>query len=240
MTEVKVFGYSERGIFNSIEFYLSENPDKIAGFLSVLDINNEFFKDNDVSYTFLNEQSFSDFGDNDWTIIAEKGGKKSVEKQVIFIEGKVKTWYGNYDIDKEFDKLANDTHYKGVSSNIFVQLYYKYLLSQLGGAPSIGSPVGSKKIKTIGKNKIVNKAYETYIKGASAFYYVAILPNNAINSLVFSQMFAQLNNDALKAKPMAIGNVKCAYWGDIETYFTGINGADDVIENFDYNRGQIY
>ncbi|OAV66422.1 hypothetical protein Barb6XT_01933 [Bacteroidales bacterium Barb6XT] len=77
MSEVKVFGYSERGIFNSIIFYLREHPEKISGFISTLDINDTFFNDDEVSYTFLNEQSFSDFGDNDWTIIAKKGNEKT-------------------------------------------------------------------------------------------------------------------------------------------------------------------
>ncbi|MDR1742703.1 MAG: hypothetical protein LBR48_02650, partial [Dysgonamonadaceae bacterium] len=126
MSSVKVLGYSERGIINSIVFYLREHSEQIAEFIPVLGINDiEFLKDCD--YTFLNEQSFSDFGDNDWTIIAQKG----TEKRVIFIEAKVKSFQGKYNIDNEFKKIRDNKNYKGVSSNIFAQLYYKYLLTKL-------------------------------------------------------------------------------------------------------------
>ncbi|OAV70285.1 hypothetical protein Barb7_03280 [Bacteroidales bacterium Barb7] len=228
MPKVEVFGYSERGIFNSIIFYLRDHPEKTSGFISTLDINEDFFNDDEVSYTFLNEQSFSDFGDNDWTIIAEKGGKK----RVIFIEGKVKTYNGKYDIEEEFNKIKEDKRYDRVSSNIFAQLYYKYLLSELGTQSQISSVVGKKEVKTIGDNEIVKKAYKKYILGASPFYYVAILP-------------IKLSSDGLIKKfdelelQMESKNIKCAYWGCIDSFFRGAD-ATEVIENFKYNKGQIY
>ncbi|MDR0789630.1 MAG: hypothetical protein LBO06_02405 [Bacteroidales bacterium] len=231
MGRPKVLGYSERGMFNSIIFYLREHPEEISGFLSTLDIKDTFFEDDVVCYTFLNEQSFSDFGDCDWTIIAEKDKKK----QVIFIEGKVKTYSGNYNIDKEYSKIEKNKknkenkNYKGVSSNIFAQLYYKYLLTKLDGESVKGSLVG-KSEKKIGKNPIVNKAYEKYIKDAAKFYYVAILPNE-LSSENFSKKFTALNLS------METKNIKCAYWGKIEEFFSK---AEEVSKNFVYNKGQIY
>ncbi|OAV72350.1 hypothetical protein Barb6_01206 [Bacteroidales bacterium Barb6] len=230
MPEVKVFSYSERGIFNSIIFYLREHPEKTSGFISTLDINDTFFNDDEVSYTFLNEQSFSDFDYNDWIIIAKKGN----EKRVIFIEGKVKTFNGKYDIEEEFDKIRKDKKYDGVSSNIFAQLYYKYLLKELGSQSQISSVVGKKEVKKIGENEIVKKAYNDYVLDASSssFYYVAILPVELCND-EFIKKFNALEPN------MESKNIKCAYWGSIECFF-GKAGATEVIENFDYNRGQIY
>ncbi|OAV66335.1 hypothetical protein Barb6XT_01981 [Bacteroidales bacterium Barb6XT] len=228
MSKVKVLGYSERGVFNSIIFYLREHPEKTSGFISTLDINDTFFNDNEVSYTFLNEQSFSDFGYNDWTIIAKKGD----EKRVIFIEGKVKTFNGKYDIEEEFNKIRKDKKYDDVSSNIFAQLYYKYLLAKLGTQSQISSVVGKKEVKKTGENEIVKKAYNDYIRGASSFYYVAILPVELCND----EFIKKFNELGLPIEPETI---KCAYWGCIECFF-GKAGATVVIENFDYNRGQIY
>ncbi|OAV68325.1 hypothetical protein Barb4_02115 [Bacteroidales bacterium Barb4] len=228
MSEVKVLGYSERGVFNSIIFYLREHPEKTSGFISTLDINEDFFNDDKVSYTFLNEQSFSEFGTNDWTIIAEKGD----EKRVIFIEGKVKTYSGKYDIEEEFDKIKKDKNYEGVSSNIFAQLYYKYLLSELGTQSQIDDSVIGERVKKIGENGIVKKAYKNYILGASSFYYVAILPVILRSDGLIKKF------NALEPK-MKYKNIKCAYWGCIDSFFRGAD-ATEVIENFKYNKGQIY
>ncbi|GHT19024.1 hypothetical protein AGMMS4957_02400 [Bacteroidia bacterium] len=230
MNKVKVLGYSERGIFNSIVFYLREHSEDISGFLSELDIKDVFFDDK-VSYTFLNEQSFSEFGDNDWTIIAEKGN----EKRVIFIEGKVKTFKGRYSIDNELKKILENKNYKGVSSNIFAQLYYKYLLAQLGTQPQINSSIVGKQVKKIGSNGIVTKTYDTYIRGASSFYYVAILPTE-LSTCDFITHFKDLGLIE-KEEPNRI--IRCAYWGNIESFFKKLP-ANEVIENFEFNRGQIY
>lgn len=53
-------------------------------------------------------------------------------KQTIFIEAKVKTFQGDWNILKEFEKfsegVAKSDPPKGFSSNLFVQLYFKMRL----------------------------------------------------------------------------------------------------------------
>jgi hypothetical protein len=240
--DVKVLGYSERGIFNSIVFYLRENSEHIAGFIYELGINDgEFFKN--CTYTFLNEQSFSDFGDNDWTIIAKKG----TEKRVIFIEGKVKTFSGkSFNLCENFDKLKNKESFDGISSNIFVQLYYKNLLVKILSERK--EDTGSLNIndlfkknnsgeRKIGKNEIVKKAVEI-IESSAKYYYVAILPGNE-STADFKKKYDELNKTVLKESPMDAESITCVSWEEIEKFFKG-KGAKQVIENFEHNKGQIY
>jgi hypothetical protein len=59
---MEIIGYSERGIINSIAYFLSENMQYVYEFIEVMGIS---IPKLDYSYTLLIEQSFSDFGDSD-------------------------------------------------------------------------------------------------------------------------------------------------------------------------------
>jgi len=232
MCKVKVLGYSERGIINSIVFFLREHTDHILGFIKILCIKDEedFFNDA-CEYTFLNEQSFSDFGSNDWTIIAEKDG----EKRAIFIEAKRGK---SYKIEEEFKKIneycIEGKEYKGVSSNIFAQLYYKFLLAQIDNDNEFKGSKIDKGIKKLGGNEVVKRAFNDNIRKVSKFYYVAILPKEVEN---FSKKFDDLNLG------MPEDDIKSVCWEKIKDFFEPIlieGQKNQVIENFIYNEGQIY
>jgi hypothetical protein len=211
MNTVKILGYSERGVINSIVFYLREHPELIGRFIKVLGID---ISGDEVEYTLLNEQSFSKyFGTSDLVIIAEN--KTNNEKTVIFIEGKVKTEQTRFDLDKKF-------------ADVFGQLYNKYLLTQLD--PTTLTTRIDQRILRLGNNKTVNKAYKDYIANAQRYYFVAILPLD-IESVVFQRKFEELSLEG-----MPIKDIRCAYWGDIEELFID----NPVAANFFYNRGQIY
>lgn len=249
MSKVKVLGYSERGIFNSIVFFLRANPDCVQRFIKVLKIEDDFF--NDVcEYTFLNEQSFSQFGSNDLTIIAKD---KNNKKKVIFIEGKVKTYGKNFRLTTNFENLKTSKTFNGISSNIFIQLYYKYLLTTVLEKKSVNTDSlnlsdilkknnrkGEKGPRQIGENRIVKKAIEE-IKDADKYYYVAILPKTNPNEL--NHKFKELNKTLLKNQQMDIEYVEQVFWGDIEEHFKDV---EQIKENFDFNydkekkKGQIY
>ncbi|MDY0088994.1 MAG: hypothetical protein RBR78_01365 [Flavobacteriaceae bacterium] len=241
--KVEVLGYSERGIINSIVFFLREQPTHIQSFIRKLGVEDDFFND-DCQYTFLNEQSFSEFGNNDWTIIAEKNG----EKRVIFIEGKVKTYGKNFWLKTNFEKLKNGQTFDGISSNIFVQLYYKYFLTKVLNEESINIEFSDlpdilkknkgnsgKVARKTGNNGIVKKAIEK-IKGADKYYYVAILPKTNPNELY--DKFEELNKTLLKNQRINIEYVRQVFWGDVRDYFE--DKSCDIKENFIYNEGQIY
>jgi hypothetical protein len=226
MNTVKVLGYSERGVINSIIFYLREHPELMGKFLKALEIELPEDFGEDVEYTLLNEQSFSDFGDSDLVIIAKNKDNKKI---VVFVEGKVKTSQGHFSLDTKFEKVKvkDKEDFKGISSNIFVQLYYKYLLTQLDGKQEYNCSEIGKEAKKLGDNDIVKKAYNVYIKGAEQYYFVAILP---IESNDFQSKFKELNLN------MPTENIRCVYWGNIEELFID----NPVAENFFYNKGQIY
>lgn len=232
MSKVKVLGYSERGIINSIVFFLKDQPQHISDFIKILDLKDQYdFFDNNCDYTFLNEQSFSDFGSNDWTIIAEKDEKK----RVIFIEAKRGK---SYNIEEEFKKIneyckcLGNKEYGGVSSNIFAQLYYKFLLTKLDESNEFKISKIGKKIKKLGENEVVKYAYKNFIKDVSEehYYYVAILPKEVE---FFSKKFGDLNLG------MSEDYINSVSWKKIEQFFHSIN-ATSVIENFNFNKNQIY
>ena len=155
MGALKILGYSERGIFNSIVFHIREHPEKMQEFIKALNV--EIDINENMNFRLLNEQSFSDFGDSDLVIIIEQNKQKTV----IFVEGKVKTYnQKSYSLVKEFEKIKKDRHYKQVSSNIFAQLYYKYLLTQIDVNNQFTYSKVGKKVKKLGKNQIVINAYE--------------------------------------------------------------------------------
>ena len=239
-----IYGYSERGVFNSIIYYLDfKRPDLIGAFLKKLGVDGFA---TGYEFTFLNEQSFSDFGDNDLTIIAKHNGGK---KAVIFIEGKVKTFSGNFCLEKEFNKIDKSLKtgeiFDGFSSNIFVQMYYKFLLQEvLQGEETKTKNLqnifkkknknGGREERSIGDNGIVLKACEM-IKGANEFYYIALLPENR-ESKDLCSMFEKLNKHF--DKPMRIENIRCAYWGKVEHFFAELEDATSVIKNFEYNEAK--
>jgi len=240
MTEKKqrivsqIRGYSERGIVNSITYFLNDNPEHIYAFIETLGIHLEKCNYN---FTFLIEQSFYAFGDSDLVIIANNGKKKTV----IFIECKVKTYQGTFKIESEFKKIKNaiDINEKtdGISSNLFVQLYNKHLLIDTKGGSSNDSAVKgiSKKHKEkipkkLGGNEIVHKAFKE-VKDASDYYYVAITPEKMDNE--------KFRDKINKLELMPSENAYLCDWENIENYLEKVK-ATKVLEMFEYNKGQIY
>jgi hypothetical protein len=234
---MSIYGYSERGINNSMAYFLDANPQCVHGFITKLGIPLE--KKENYDYTILVEQSFSDFGDSDLLIILKKNNKKIV----IFIECKIKTCQGTFQIQSEFNKILKAIKerkkIKGISSNLFVQLYYKYLLIKPNGERNRDSTINEIFMKSnnnprvLGNNKIVKKAFGI-IEKANDYYFVAIVPTgkNKINAKIFQKKI-----DELCLMPSE--NCYLCYWEDIKDYFTDINAAK-VLETFGYNKGQIY
>jgi hypothetical protein len=235
---MEIIGYSERGIINSIAYFLSENVQYVYEFIEVMGIS---IPKLDYSYTLLIEQSFSDFGDSDLIIIIEN--KQNREKIVLFIECKIKTYQGTFQILSEFKKieraLNKSDKITGISSNLFVQLYYKYLMvTTKGKSDKIKSlsPIFKKhnnNPRILGSNKIVLNAFDK-IKEANDYYYIAITPTapNEMDNTEFREKIKSLNL-------MPETNVHLCYWDNIKILFDRIK-ARKVINVFEYNNGQIY
>ena len=240
-----IYGYSERGIFNSIIYYLEfRKPGLIGEFLEKLGVLG--FTKGKHTFTFLNEQSFSDFGDNDLTIIIDED--KPEEKVVVFVEGKVKTFSksSEYSLKDAYDEIehciknAGDNVTRIDTSNLFIQLYFKYLLSKGEDIVSVDNDnlkkIITKNERKIGENDVVIRAHNKYIKGAKKYHYVAIIPKQKDKSETLQEYFKKL--DLMKNEDVK-DNIHCAFWQDIEAFFVS-EKAEPVINNFNYNKGQIY
>jgi hypothetical protein len=237
---MSIIGYSERGILNSIAYFLDANSQHIYNFIKTLEIP---LPNNDNDYRIFIEQSFSDFGDSDLIIIITN--KNSKKKTVIFIECKIKTSQGAFRISSELKRLykalSKSEKIRGISSNLFVQLYYKHLLIKTNGDSSNDNSVNKifKKSngtpRVLGGNTIIGKAFNE-IKNADRYYYAAIIPTdpNEMNIKLFREKM-RLLNEYLRMDD----SIYLSYWGDIENYFKNIN-ATKVLEVFNYNEGQIY
>ena len=70
---MKILGYSERGIINSLIFSIVESNDidLMAEFISLMGIPGLNETEKPSGYEILLEQSFSDFGDADLVIILD-------------------------------------------------------------------------------------------------------------------------------------------------------------------------
>jgi hypothetical protein len=246
-----ILGYSERGIFTSIVYYLDAHKDKTCGFLKQLGINLDAdFKD----FTFLIEASFSNFGEPDLTVIAKKATE---EKVVIFIEGKTIHNDDPYSVRRAFQTLKDainaysinsktkEDSRKKTGSNLFRQLYFKYELLNFLKNPNSAKEISLVFKKpngtppTTGTKPVVLRTCNL-ITGTQRYYYAAVLPSERITSEEFAGFFRDLGDPGINRFFSANKkSIVCGYWEDIENYFIEIK-AQTVIDNFKHNEGQIY
>ena len=150
---MKILGYSERGILNSLlyEIRYADNGDALLDRL----IDKATFPFTDKPplgrATVLVEQSLSDFGDADTIILIESDAKKCA----IFVEAKVQAGAKEWLLSEQFERFENGLSSKVDSSNIFTQIYHKqvfmkYSIDELKCGvkfPPCSFKVGSKKNK---------------------------------------------------------------------------------------------
>ena len=187
---MKVIGYSERGVINSLIyniFYSKDNLKKVERFLSMVCLPNLEKTENNMRISdfsnvnkaeILIEQSFSDFGDCDLVILVEKNINSETVKQAIFVEAKVKTGsIKSWSIEKEhkefvkFRKKKKAGVEKVYDSTLFSQLYSKIMLVESskqnisekicnGGFWGKRDKMGNPRPRKIGENEVVKKAFE--------------------------------------------------------------------------------
>lgn len=233
---MKILGYSERGIINSLIFSIGESPELMTEFIRKIKLPKSFELGNPENYTILLEQSFSRFGDADLIIIIHY--KKPEDKKVLFIEGKVKTSQGSWKIQTQFDKYVDEEQYEtkekynGYSSNLFFQLYLKKLLIDYSAVyKNVKDEKGIEEPKfgdfrKIGKNKVVLDAFELLKCKKENTYYVGLIP-----TLV--EDIKKFNSEELDY------TISYLSWETVEQ-FCRENELEKVIEIFEYNKGQIY
>lgn len=232
---MKIYGYSERGIVNSIIFNIGDNKRLITEFIKLIPVLSEIDEPDD--YDILLEQSFSQFGTSDLIVIAYYNNPK--KKLILFYEAKVKANIKNWTLDKhikdfncqiankeERDKTLNGRVLKNNASNLFFQLYLKEFL--IRNIENLDNNIPKKDIlnisRKIGNNEIVKKAVEM-LKGVRPnCYYIGIVPS-------MEKQCMKLNfNEQM---------IHFLSWNKIED-FAKANVLNKVLDIFQFNRGQIY
>lgn len=238
---MKILGYSERGIINSFIFSIGEDKELMSKFINKITVHESFKLGNPKRYTVLLEQSFSDFGDADMVIIIhykDKEVEKAEDKIVLFIEGKVNTSGSNWIIKTQHDKYIQKKEYKGYSSNLFYQLYFKKQL--IDNWPDIKNDLEKdtkdRKVaiqsffrkRKIGNNPIVHKAFN--LIECKEAYYIGIVPtkqseiDNFDGKIDFDMSFLS--------------------WEKVEEFCEENKEQhaclEKVLDIFDYNDQQIY
>ena len=202
------------------------------------------------------EQSFSDFGDADVVLLLDHQG----EKQVIFIEAKVKTSQKSHrNISDEFkafkNGLENSKVPKGFSSNLFVQLYLKVRLAkalQTGDIKQLkkGLPFPECLLKTskkthkkllprkIGDNKVVLKAIDLIKDYCKCPWFVALAPPDNSKADDFYKITLK-NYKPDGFQEWDVKNWGYIAWEDVKNFCEN-NGLNETQKIFSYNEGQIY
>lgn len=256
---MKILGYSERGIVNSLfyEIKYNEEPKKLLReFIGMIYFppNNEKInlpdgvKDFDVE--ILIEQSFSEFGDPDIVLIICDTSSGTRSKQVIFGEAKVNNWKNKFTLKREYEKFQegknkigkNSDPAREFSSNLFTQIYHKWMLIETlrekdgivrlekGIELPLRSTPSKPKISKIGTNNVVRKAIEE-LEDYNFSFFVSIIPESLPKIKEFLER-TDWNREKIK-------NWGFLSWKDIDT-FCKKNNLADTLTVFDFNKGLIY
>jgi len=168
----------------------------------------------------------------------------------VFVEAKVKTsQHESWSIKKEFETFNDGIKQNKVSSsNLFVQLYYRVRLIKGLQNGTLFKEEGlffpeclltkSKKIRRIGKNKVVLKAIELLKQYSSDAFFVALVPEEKLESNNFYQ-------DTLRDfepngfQDWSVENWGYISWADIED-FCKKHGLEETQRVFKFNEGQVY
>jgi len=224
---MKIYGYSERGVINSLIYNIGDDKKLLLDFINLINIPRKLNIGEPDDCEILIEQSLSQFGDCDLIIILKYNATGS--KIVLFFEAKVKTAQGRWNLESEYNKFkAHNPNNNRYSSNLFFQLYSKSLLiNKFAGIKTEAVDIDGK-CRKIGKNKVVHKAIEM-IGGFDKAYYVAIVPT-LTNDL---KSFLNANDLKLKYK------IHFLSWKRIYDFCVE-NNLNDVLEVFKFNKTQIF
>lgn len=243
---MEILGYSERGIINSLFYEMRFSPNNLQllnNFLSLVSFPYQTVNFEISSVKILIEQSFSDFGDADTVLLVNNQGNK----QVIFIEAKVKTFQKPYwSIFEEFEEFKKGIEKNNVnSSNLFVQIYHKVgfiKALQIGGLRQLQNGVqfpkcSSKKLRKIGNNEVVLKAVKQ-LRSCKDALFIALVPDNISNLKDFYQnTLKDYSPDGFQE--WDIRNWGYLSWAQVEEFSKKYN-LRGTLKTFEWNKGQIY
>lgn len=252
--DIKILGYSERGLINSLIYELKFSGHGLAllnDLLSMIKFPylNDTIKFQITEATVFNELNLSDFGQPDIVLLITNNNIN----QTIFIEAKVKTSQSPcWKIAEHFNLFDEGINKKSVdSSNLFTQLYHKVRFINALKANGIKqlqegiqfSDSSTKELRKIGYNDIVLKAIEKIMSYSNNVLYVALIPGD-------DKELEGFYNTTLKSyRPNDLKDWNITNWGYISWQtlekFCKEKNLETTINNFDFNKsnlkkGQIY
>lgn len=244
---MEIIGYSERGLINSLLYEIKFSQNSLENLNQFLKLIAFPYRDINFRITtakILIEQSFSDFGDADLVFLVNNSGNK----QIIFIEAKVKTFQRQgWTITDEFEQLKEGIQQNKVSSsNLFIQLYHKLRLTQTlksGDLTQLKKGVqfpicSSKRIRKIGNNNVVLKAMEQLVPYCGDALFVALVPDSTSNlDSFYSKDFRNYNPGGFQG--WNVQNWGYLSWEKVEVFCRSKN-LEGTLKAFEWNEGQIY
>lgn len=229
---MRILGYSERGIINSLLYTIGDDKELMSKFINLMNLREPFHLGNPKDYTVLLEQSFSRFGDADLVIIIHYENPE--ENKVLFIEGKVKTSNGSWNIVSQYNKYINyknDTiKPKDYWSNLFSQLYLKKVLidnwNNIADIENFEIDTDYLGNRKIGNNKVVLEAFKLIECDKKNVYYIGLVPTRETEFKNF--------------KGIIDFEMSFLLWENVHDFCKKEIKLNDVLEIFSYNKGQIY
>ena len=250
---MKILGYSERGMVNSLLYEIYNHKNSDALFRLLMEEAKFPFVDSpslDGELNIIIESSLSNFGDPDVVVLIDSGDTKST----VFIEAKVaaqKNWSLRAHFT-DFMECANGRKQnrkkkimKVDSSNLFAQIYHKqkFILTPTFDALKSGVSFpewSSNKCRKIGDNPVVHRIAKQIRCHRDSVFYLMLIPDNSGDESIESFCKEELRNSELPETP-EWDTSHCGYltWKTVDN-FCEQNQLDDTLAVFKHNRGQIY
>ena len=238
---MKILGYSERGILNSLLYDIRYAADNDALLNELIGEAKFPFTDDKPAFdnaTVFIEQSFSEFGDSDAVILT----KSDAGKCVIFVEAKVIAQKKDWCLSSELSEFKKGLDKGKVSSsNLFTQIYHKQRLMKndmTALKEGVKFPAWSTmQVRKIGDNPVVINITER-VKQCNQAFYLALIPDkNTRIKTSFRDVFA----DACFQKVPHWNKSYCGYltWETVENFCEQYK-LNDTLDTFTYNGEQIY
>jgi hypothetical protein len=244
---MKITGYSERGLLNSLFYEISHSANSCSLINKLVSCATFPFttqKPIIVDGEILIEQSFSDFGDADIIILFTDDKNQGCS---IFIEAKVRHCQtSDWSIEREYNRFKSGLQNKVNSSNLFAQLYHKLRLVQglrEGGIEKLQSGVKFPKWSTrtnrmIGSNQVVLRATEQIQSHLEKTFFLMLIPDQ-IDRV---EQFFQSTMSQTNLKEIPFWDLKMFGYLTWKQVFDFCKDSELIhtIDVFDVNKGQIF
>ncbi len=242
---MKVYGYSERGILNSLIYEIRYANNGAALFDSLISKATFPLTDNKPSTgdsTVLVEQSLSQFGEADAIILTSSNSANCT----VFVEAKVLSQAQDWQLSNEFNKFEDGLNTKVNSSNIFAQLYHKQRLVSVltsDGIEALQQGVdfpswSTNQRRKVGPHPVVLNSLNLIRRCNDNVYYLMLVPDT--HQRVESFFENRLRNLQLPAVPdWDPSHYGFLTWATVKS-FCKRNRLAATLAVFAYNQGQIF